>query len=227
MLLGMIADVHSNLLALEAVLAELGRLGPERVLCAGDLVGYNAFPNEVIGLFREHRVESILGNHDRAVLTGITEDMSENAARAVEWTRERITEASRAYLEKLPRRLELSVGGRKLLVVHGSPRDDDEYVLPLPEDLWPFGDVGADVLIMAHTHVQWTARFDRPDILVMNPGSVGQPRDMDPRAAFATLDTGDMAVKLHRAEYDIAGTARSVVAGGLPPWLAQRLYLGR
>lgn len=227
MLLGVIADVHSNLPALEAVIAKLGRLGPERILCAGDLVGYNAFPNEVIRLVRKHRVESILGNHDRAVITGVTEGINENAARAVRWTREHITEASRAYLEKLPARLELAVGRRKLLVVHGSPRDDDEYVLPLPEDLCPFEDIGADVLVMGHTHVQWTRRFSSEGLTMLNPGSVGQPRDMDPRAAFATLDTRDLAVRLHRADYDIEGTARAVVAGGLPPWLAQRLYIGR
>jgi len=227
MLLGVISDIHSNLPALEAVLAELERSGPERILCAGDIVGYNTFPDEVCGLMKERRVESVKGNHDRAVISGDSSDLMDNAAEAVMWTRKHLAPGHLAWLGKLPARKKLTIGGRRLLVVHGSPRDVGEYVLPMTEALWPFGNPGADVLIMGHTHVQWTDRFERYGLTVLNPGSVGQPRDMDPQAAFATLDTSDLAVTLHRVDYDIEKAASSVVAAGLPARLAERLYIGR
>jgi len=227
MLVGVVSDIHSNLPAMKAVLAALKPLGPQRIICAGDLVGYNASPDEVCALVREYNVESILGNHDRAVVSGDTSALVEDAASAIRWTRRHIATASRKLLEKLPARRRLAIGGRRILVVHGSPKDDDEYVLPLKEKQWPFGNPGADVLVMGHTHVQWTDRFEGCNLRVINPGSVGQPRDGDPRASFATLDTRDLTVRLHRVPYDIEKAACAVIAAGLPARFAERLYTGR
>jgi putative phosphoesterase len=227
MLLGVISDIHSNLPALEAVLAALERLRPGRIICAGDIVGYNASPDDVCGLLKEWKVESIMGNHDRAVATGDTSRLVEDAASAVTWTRKHLSGASRDFIEKLFARRKLSAGGLRILLVHGSPEDDDEYVLPLTEKIWPFGNPGADVLVMGHTHVQWTDRFRSSGLTVLNPGSVGQPRDNDPRAAFATLDTRNLSVRLHRVDYDIPKAARAVIAAGLPARFAERLYIGR
>ena len=227
MLVGLLADIHSNLPALEAVLGELERLGAQKLLCAGDLVGYNTFPNEVMETVQRQRITCILGNHDRGVLSGDTSWFNEEAAEAIEWTRGRLDRGNMELLRTLPRRLELELGGRTALMVHGSPDDDDEYVFPLTEATWPYGSHGARLVIMGHTHVQWTARFRSLGLTVVNPGSVGQPRDLDARAAFALLDTKDLSVALHRVEYDIDRTARAVIANGLPRWLADRLREGR
>jgi putative phosphoesterase len=227
MMVGLLSDIHSNLPALEAVLEELERLGARELLCAGDLVGYNAFPNEVIEMVKRHRITCILGNHDRGVLSGDTSWFNGEAAEAIVWTRRSLDSGSMDYLRSLPARLELELGRRPALMVHGSPRDDDEYVFPLTEDTWPYGSRGVRLVIMGHTHIQWTARYGSFGITVVNPGSVGQPRDLDARAAFALLDTKGLSVALHRVGYDIDRTARAVIANGLPRWLADRLRDGR
>jgi putative phosphoesterase len=225
MLVGIIADVHGNLAAFEAVLGELGKLGPRKILCAGDLVGYYPFPDEVIALARKNRVHSIAGNHERAVLGSDFSGLNDLAAATALWTAGRLTPASRETICRLPDRNRLELGGRRFLLVHGSPRDDDEYVFPLTADLWPFRDLDVDILVMGHTHVQWKGRFG--GLVAVNPGSVGQPRDRDPRAAFATIETEDLSVGLHRVDYDIRRTADAVAACGFPARLAQRLYAGR
>jgi predicted phosphodiesterase len=110
------------------------------------------------------------------------------------------------------------------MLVHGSPRDDDEYVFPLTAGNWPFRELDVEVLVMGHTHVQWQGRFG--NLLAVNPGSVGQPRDGDPRSAFATLDTRDLSVGLHRVGYDRKPVASGIAACGLPAYLAERLEAG-
>jgi len=226
MLVGVISDIHSNLPAMKAVLAAIKRLGPQRIICAGDIVGYNASPDEVCALLRDRKVGSILGNHDRALALGDTSRLVEDAARVIRWTRRRLSGASREALEDLPARRSLSLGGRRILLVHGSPQDDDEYVLPLTEKLWPFGNPGADVLVMGHTHVQWTDRFEGCGLTVINPGSVGQPRDGDPRACYATFDVD--TVVFRRVEYDVETAVRKIYAiGELDNFFGDRLRKGR
>jgi putative phosphoesterase len=224
MLLGIISDIHANLPALEAVINSLKALRPDGIYCAGDIVGYNPFPNEVIETVMNAGIHSILGNHDRATLDGDLSWFSENAARALEWTRDVITDASAGYLLTLKAREELKFGKCRILMVHGSPKDDDEYVPAMDAKYWPFKDLDVDVLIMGHTHQQWTDRFGR--LVALNPGSVGQPRDRNPRAGYATLDTDTLEVRLFRVEYDIERTAIAVRDAKLPSQLALRLYNG-
>ncbi|MEM2977173.1 MAG: YfcE family phosphodiesterase [Thermoplasmata archaeon] len=223
-LVGILSDIHSNLPALKAVLEELERLGPDLIISAGDLVGYYTFPNEVIKMVRMKGIYSIKGNHDRAVLSGDVSWFNEDAAEAALWNRARLSPASMEFLAQLPDRWMLEVGGKNVLIVHGSPRDPDEYVLPLPPGRWPFGTNDADLIVMGHTHIAWTERYG--ELTVLNPGGVGQPRDGDPRPAFALVDTRSMVVRLLRASYDPAETAWSVLEHGLPPSLAVRLYHG-
>ncbi len=222
--LAVVSDIHSNLPALTAALAELERLGPDVILNAGDLVGYYTFPNEVLELARARGFVSIRGNHDRAVLSGDVSWFNEAAARAALWNRSRIAPAPRSFLNALPDRLRLELGGRRVLMVHGSPRDDDEYILPTPPEKWPFHGLDADLLIMGHTHIPWTARFE--GLTVLNPGAVGQPRDGDPRAALALVDTGDLSVRIFRVAYDIRRTASAALEHGLPGGLSERLFDG-
>ena len=224
MLVGIISDIHSNLPALQAVLSALKRRGVSRIMCAGDLVGYYTFPNEVLGLVDRAGVHSIAGNHERAIVSRDYSNLNELASKAARWTAGRLTQASLEWLHSLQSRDRLEVGGRLFLVVHGSPRDDDEYVYPSTADTWPFGDLDVDILVMGHTHVQWQGRFG--GLLAINPGSVGQPRDGDPRPAFATLETQDLRVGLHRVDYDRSEVVSGVTACGLPARLAERLEAG-
>jgi len=227
MLVAILSDIHSNLPALEAVLTVMEPLCPERVLCAGDIVGYNASPEEVCRSLAGKKWDIIRGNHDRAVVSGDTSRLKDDAATAASWTRGLLSDASARFLDGLSARRLLTIGGRRILLVHGSPSDDDEYVFPMTEEQWPFGNPGADVLVMGHAHVQWTDRYRGCGLTVLNPGSVGQPRDGDPRAAFATLDTRDLTVRFHRVAYDVGKAARAVVAAGLPSRFAERLSIGR
>ena len=220
----MVSDLHSNLPALRAVLGRMRRLGVSRIICAGDLVGYYTFPNEVVGLAGKAGIHSIAGNHDRAVVSGDHSNLNELASLAARWTAGRLSAESLERLRRLKPRDRLELGGRRMLLVHGSPRDDNEYVFPSTPGNWPFRDLDVEVLVMGHTHVQWQYRFGRT--LVINPGSVGQPRDGDPRAAFATLETRDLRVGLHRVNYDQGPVVSGVAACGLPPRLAERLHAG-
>lgn len=223
-----ISDVHSNLEALEAVLDEVGRL---RVLCAGDIVGYGASPNDVVKLLREVGATCVEGNHDEAALTGDYGHFNPTAEMAAIWTSEHLSDESRAFLSSLPRQVRVGVAGRRLFMTHGSPDDPMwEYVHPeTHSDLFDhyLGKVGADILALGHTHTAFQWRGDEG--LVFNPGSVGQPRDGDPRASFAILSVegGRVEVEPRRVEYDVERSAKKVLASGLPPSLASRLLAGR
>jgi len=223
-LVGIVSDIHSNLPALRAVLSDMKTRRVSRILCAGDMVGYYTFPNEVVELAEKAGIHSIAGNHEQAIISGDHSNLNELASLTARWTAGQLTPASLERLRRMQPRDRLEIGGRLFLVVHGSPRNDNEYVFPLTADTWPFGALDVDVLVMGHTHVQWQGRFGK--LLVINPGSVGQPRDHDPRAAFATLETRDLSVGLHRVDYDKNPAASSVTACGLPSRLADRLYSG-
>ncbi len=222
-----VSDVHSNLEALEAVLEEAGGL---RVFCAGDVVGYGASPNEVVGLLRRVGATCVQGNHDRAAVTGDVRGFNPTAGMAAVWTSRQLTDESRGFLAALPTGARGTVGGRSLYMVHGSPDDPLwEYVLPSTHaDLLDhyLGKVGADVLALGHTHAPFEWRGEG---LVFNPGSVGQPRDGDPRASYAVLcaEGGRVEVELRRVECDVERSARKVLASGLPPSLSSRLLSGR
>ncbi len=218
--LNLIADVHGNLPALEAVLDELPKA---KTLHLGDVVGYNPYPKEVIELLQERRIASVMGNHDNAVLTGDVSWFNPVAARAILWTREHLSEEELAYLASLP--LEIK---NEVCAVHGSPRRRlEEYVFPdYPDEaLSAFLKLaGRRILAMGHTHVPFWRRVG--DALVVNPGSVGQPRDGDARASFASIDLSTLEVEIVRVEYDISRVAREILRAGLPAVLAQRLFEG-
>lgn len=245
MRVAVISDVHSNLPALEAVLAAAEGAGVEEIWCLGDLVGYGADPDACTALIAERCDVCLAGNHDLAVIGAIEIDsFSGNAAAAVRWTRERIgadTAAHLAGLEPSGRR-----GGFGLF--HGSPRDPVwEYVLSIEQAEAGLDDQGERICLIGHSHV--ALFFNRPrnrhsrtdgaaaeagaelDLgageWLLNPGSVGQPRDGDPRAAWLELDTEAPSARFHRVEYDVEAAAAAILAAGLPSSLAARLELGR
>jgi putative phosphoesterase len=222
-----IADVHSNIEALEAVLS---RIGEEEVYCLGDMVGYGANPNEVIDLLKERGVVTIAGNHDYAVATGDTAQFNARAAMAVLWTRNRLDKATLAFLRDLPLQRRVELEGVSVGMVHGSPDDPLwEYVHPATHEFVftrYLDKAGADVLALGHTHVPFV--WKGGGRLVFNPGSVGQPRNGDRRASFARLLTGGGKPEVQevKVEYDCERAAAKIRDAGLPDQLASRLLLG-
>lgn len=220
-----LSDIHANLPALEAV---LDHAPPEPVLFCGDLIGYYVWPNEVAEVARDRSFRGVRGNHDEALVSGSTFGFRGEAARMIRWTEEEISDENRAFIEDLPYSRREEVDGADVLMVHGSPSAPvEEYVYPDRVDS-AFLDrqgVDADVLLMGHTHVPFAKTVD--DTLVVNPGSVGQPRDGDPRAAYATLDPAAGEAEIHRVDYDRERVAEEMRARDLPERLAERLAEGR
>jgi len=208
--LAVLADVHANLPALEAVLADVDRVAPAGIWVAGDLVGYNPWPNEVLQILRDRRMKAIRGNHDRAALGAETFRFNELAATAIRWTRIQLTPGNVGYLKDLEDRTRTTMPEGVVAMFHGSPRDDDEYVFPF--------------VILGHTHLPMARSF-RSGLLV-NPGSVGQPRDSDPRAAWGLLDLTRRTFAIRRVPYDIDAVVTAIKRNGLPTELADRLYTG-
>jgi predicted phosphodiesterase len=241
MRVAVISDIHSNLPALRAVLDDLEQRRPETIWCLGDLVGYGAMPDQCTELVADRADLCLGGNHDLVVAGELDiENFTRSAAAAARWTMEAIKPRTREFLRALK-----PVGGSQGMgLYHGSPRDPVwEYVLSIQQardclELQP-----ERVCLIGHSHVACSFTRDGGEtdgalapagsVLEMaqgewlvNPGSVGQPRDGDPRASYLVLDTGDWTAWFHRVEYPIDEAAEAILAAGLPPDLAQRLYLG-
>lgn len=219
MRIGVISDIHGNALALDRVLEAMPPV--DGMVCAGDVVGYGPWPSECVDTVRDQSIPTVCGNHDRAVRANTAFRFSDLAAAGVSYAREQCTAADIEWLDTLPD--ERTLFDDRVRVVHGHPDDPDRYTYP--GEFAP--DLLADepVLIMGHTHVQGHATFDEG--IVMNPGSVGQPRDRDPRAAYAVLDLAAMDVEEYRVEYDVSAVQSAVAAAGLPREIGRRLEAGR
>lgn len=246
MRVAVLSDVHSNQPALEAVLAAVEEAGIERIWCLGDVVGYGAQPDACAQLIGERSELCLVGNHDLAVLGELdTSTFSETAAAAVEWTR---AEASAGTLDYL-RGLEPAGARDGVGLFHGSPRDPIwEYVLSIEQaeeglEAQPqrLGLIGHSHVALFFTRPQSARRGDTQGAQagdgalldldsgtwLLNPGSVGQPRDGDPRAAWLELDVEEGTARFHRNEYDVLTAAETILAAGLPSQLAERLEIGR
>jgi len=224
MRLALLADIHANLPALEAVLRDVDAVGVDQIWVAGDLVGYNPWPNEVVQVLKGRGVKAIRGNHDRAALSGDLSWFNELAAQALRWTRIVLTPASVGYLKFLEDRSRVSLPHGIVAMYHGSPRNDDEYVMPWAADELLMRMARAHFVILGHTHVPM-AYSSRYGILV-NPGSVGQPRDRDPRAAWALLETATGGVQQRHVSYDVGAVVAAIRKAGLPSELGERLQWG-
>lgn len=245
-----ISDIHSNLEALDAVLVAAPAC--DTVWNLGDTVGYAANPNEVIDKVRKLAGLSIRGNHDRACCcSDEMEDFSPIADRAVQWTRGVLTTKNRDWLEKLPPG-PLSPRDSDLSCVHGSPLDEDEYLADEDDAALALDVAAARITFFGHTHKQVGFATDgeqvftlrplyssdddadeyelvlRPGLrYLLNPGSAGQPRDGDWRAAYAVYDEDRSMFTWRRAPYDFAQTQESIRRARLPDFLAERLSVGR
>jgi putative phosphoesterase len=219
-----LSDVHANLVAFNAVLGEIDSMGINQIISAGDVVGYYPFPNEVITLFRERKIIGIAGNHDRTVFRTDISSMNQIAGEAARWTARQISEESRHYLANLPSRTHITIGGKLVGLYHGSPRDDMEYVFEDAASPELLRLSGTRLLILGHTHIPFVYRSREGTIV--NPGSVGQPRDGDPRACFIVYDTTKDDFTIRRVAYDIEAVERAINKADLPKILGERLRHG-
>ncbi len=215
-----ISDVHSNIFALEAVLSKIGK--DSIIIHAGDVIGYYTFPDEVISLFRRREIISIRGNHDRALISENFMNFNEYAIKALRWTARKINKESYAYIASLKDSARLNIFGKRIAIYHGAPWDNDYYVME-EEALPGIIPEGVDILILGHTHIPYIKKFGGR--MIINPGSVGQPRDGDPRASFAVISP-DMDVRIEKVEYDISSMEKSMREENLPEFLWKRLYSG-
>jgi diadenosine tetraphosphatase ApaH/serine/threonine PP2A family protein phosphatase len=222
MTVALLSDVHANLVALEAVLRVLPPV--EAIWVMGDTVGYGPDPRDTLALLRERGALIVAGNHDRAVATGEGLGLFNPIARtAAERHRSWLSAEDRDLLGSLPLTLAPADGYQ---ICHGSPRDPLwEYVFDARIAAAAMTGMPATRCCVGHTHV--AAKFLTGDgKLMVNPGSVGQPRDGDPRASYALLDPLAASVEFHRVEYDVSETQRRMRARGLPEPLAERLRFG-
>ena len=234
MRIAVLSDVHANLHALEAVLADIDAQGADRVFCLGDLVGYGAFPNEVIELIGERGIPTVMGNYDDGV--GYDKDecgcaytdpeMKRLGDLSLFWSREHVTPENKAFLRSLHPQIRLEAEGKRLLLVHGSPRKINEYLYENRPD-HSFARLAemseADVVVFGHTHLPYSKEV--AGVLFVNDGSVGKPKDGDVRAGYALLDvrSNGVTVDFRRVAYDVAAAAAAVRASGLPPRFADLL----
>jgi putative phosphoesterase len=221
-----ISDVHSNLAALEAVLDDAGYW--DASICAGDVVGYGPKPQECIDRIAFKGFNTVTGNHDRAVATVETDWFNDDAQEAIRINRGMLSPANLKWLGSLPTGLSHEFDGVNVLVYHGSPtRPLTSYVFQTEAETHAeeyLRQTGADVLILGHTHIPYTVQ--RGNRFILNPGSVGQPRDGDPRASYLILDTESLKADHRRVDYNIDATAEAIEAEGLPHRFAARLYSG-
>jgi putative phosphoesterase len=231
-----ITDVHANLPALKAALARIDELGIERTYCGGDLVGYGPHPNEVCALIAERAIPTIYGNYDHAIARDhddcgcayVTQEDRELGQRSVEWTLAHTDRASKDFMRELPFDLRFQVGAATAHLVHGSPRKVNEYLFEdKPASLYErlAAAESADVLAFGHTHKPWVRELG--GVLFVNCGSVGKPKDGDPRGAFAVLEDrgGRVEVTIERIPYDAEAVAAEVRSAGLPHEFADKLLL--
>lgn len=228
MRIAFISDIHSNIHALKKVMEDIEKENVDRIICCGDIVGYNAFPSECLAVVKEKTVDSVLGNHDYATITGDTGWFNEYGVAGVNYCRSVLSKEEINFLKRLKTSMYLDVEDLKIYVTHGSPRDEIfEYVFPDVRDelLLQFAEMtDADILVFGHTHIPMERKVK--DHIFLNPGSVGQPRDGNPKASYMILDTDERKVRFKRINYDIHLASRSILEKNLPRFLAQRLYLG-
>jgi putative phosphoesterase len=229
-----ITDIHGNLPALEATFEAIEAAGTDAVYCGGDLVGYGPQPTEVCDAVASRNVPTIYGNYDYAIGRDLHDcgcayrdpHDREVGQLSVEWTLTHTSDSAKDYLRELPFDLRLELGGKRVRLVHGSPRKVNEYLFEdKPARTFERIAAGADcdVLVFGHTHQAWVHEYG--GVLFVNCGSVGKPKDGDPRAGFAILEehSDGVEVTIERVAYDALSVARQMREVGLPDELAEKL----
>jgi putative phosphoesterase len=236
MKIAVLSDIHANIHALEAVWDDLKNENPDVIYCLGDLVGYGAFPNEVISFIRNHEVPTVLGNYDEGVGFDLKDCgciyrdpfLSHLGDLSLRWSREVTHPENKRFLRSLPIQIRLEDQRPHLLFVHGSPRKVNEYLYEdRPEATFEriAKLAGCDVLLFGHTHLPYQKRV--ANTLFVNIGSVGKPKDGDPRAGYVLLSLKRRPkVKYRRVAYDVEAASRSIRQSELPNYFADVLETG-
>ncbi len=232
-------DIHANLPALEAVFADMAQRDLDNLYCLGDLVGYGVWPNEVTALIRQRQIPTLMGNYDQGVgqdsddcgCAYRTPEAQVLGERSIAWSNAHTTAENKAYLRQLVDTISLQLGDLKVALVHGSPRKINEYLYEdRPEaSLERLLDmVEADVLVCGHTHLPYH-RVLGSGRHVVNAGSVGKPKDSDPRACYLVLAAqgNDLSVEFIRVPYDVEKAAQAIEATEMPDEFAEMLRQGK
>jgi len=237
MRIAVLSDIHGNLASLQAVWVDLELQAPDAVYCLGDLVGYGAHPNQVVEFIRQREIPTLMGNYDEGVGFDLDDcgcvykdpELKRLGDLSLGWTRARTTQENKLYLQSLPLQIRLEDRRPRVLLVHGSPRRMNEY---LYEDRprATFERIaklaGCDVLLFGHTHLPYEKRV--AGTLFANVGSIGRPKDGDPRACYALVELGRRPrVELRRVEYEVEAEAAAIEQSDLPDYYAAELRLGR
>lgn len=237
-----LSDIHANLPALQTALHFLQQQQIHTILCLGDIIGYNAQPTECVQTIQQLRIPSIQGNHERYLLQQIPTNLPTTKQQMLQWTKQQLQPQHILFLQSLP---ETMPHGEDFWLVHGSPTDKDEYILSnqsikknlnyLKHQLKP------NICFFGHTHIPMVIgpgllekRFHQTKTIelnphkpyLINPGSIGQPRDKCPLTSFATFNTYEWSITIHRLPYNIQKTQEKILEAGLEPKLAKRLELG-
>jgi putative phosphoesterase len=232
--IAVITDVHANLPALEAAFAKIESLGVDSVYCGGDLVGYGPHPSEVCTAIEARAIPTIYGNYDYAIgrdipdcgCAYVTQHDREIGQLSVEWTLAHTDRRAKDFMRGLPFDLRFELAGKRIRLVHGSPRKVNEYLFE-DKPARTFERIAAladcDVLVFGHTHKPWVHEYG--GVLFVNCGAVGKPKDGDPRGSFALLEEAadGVSISIERADYDALTVAREMRAVGLPEELADNL----
>jgi putative phosphoesterase len=232
MRIAVFSDIHGNLEALTCVLKQVRKERADTLVCLGDIVGYGPFPNECIELVRKQCTIVVRGNHDTGAVYGaLLEEFDADGRIAMEWTRSKLTPESGEYLRALP----IIHNSNDVTYVHASPVNPEHwtYVFAWQDAAKAFLHFTTNTCCVGHTHIPaivaangMVNSYQEGERHLINVGSVGQPRDGDPRASFAPLDTKRHSASIIRVEYDIAATADAIRKAGLPEFLARRLAFG-
>ncbi|NLI97231.1 metallophosphoesterase family protein [bacterium] len=243
MKIAVLSDLHSNADALRKVIEDAKKWGAEKYYICGDIVGYGAEPDECITIIRELRADAVAGNHDWGVLERTSiEYFNGDAQSAILWTKNKIKSASRIYLDSLP----LILKSNELCISHANFKKPDgwEYILTLSQAAGQWASLSSSLGIIGHSHQPFIVKYSKEDgktdlveskeafwdgntSLLINAGSVGQPRDGNPRACYLRVNTKEKSVRLIRVEYDIASAQSKIINAGLPESLGRRLSYGR
>lgn len=237
MKIAIISDIHANIIALKAVLKDIAEQQVDRIYCVGDLVGYAPFPNEVIDLIREQNIPTVMGNYDDGIgyqrfICGC--DYKNAAAEAlghesIAWTNKHTSEENKEFLRKLPKEIRVTIAGKRLLLVHGSPNRLNEYVTEeISKDYASelIALANTDILICGHTHLPFSMVLK--DKLLINVGSVGKPKHGDPHALYALLSFArNVTIDFRKVPYDYETMASAIETSELPNEFAQIIRTGK
>jgi putative phosphoesterase len=233
MLIAAFSDIHANKHALDAVLIHVSQRSPDHRVCLGDLVGYGAFPNEVIETIRHTGMPTIAGNYDDGVghdrddcgCAYTQPDDKERGDRSLRWTQAAVRPDNKAWLRDLPRQLRFEASGKQVLCVHGSPRRINEYLYedrPEKSLVRMLDGLDADLVLCGHTHLPYHRRIGGVDLI--NVGTTGRPRDGDPRVMYALIEVDrEVRAEFPRVDYNVEAAARAIEMTDLPHEFADTL----